>query len=130
MKNLFVLMLLTTALLIGAAGRAQAQTPASPNAPAAQSNAAGAPINAGGAANSIRTLSGCLQQGAGASEYTLFGPDANSWELKSNRVDLSAHVGQAVTVAYVISPNAKVAAGASAPLMVTDLVMVSSSCSW
>ncbi len=77
----------------------------------------------------VRTLSGCLQEGAGANEYTLFGGNANSWELVSNSVDLAAHVGQAVTIAYVPQPNGE-NNGASRPLVVTDLVMVSSSCSW
>ena len=77
----------------------------------------------------VRTLSGCLQRGAGANEYTLYGYNANSWELVSNSVDLAAHVGQAVEIAY--APRASNGAnGASRPFIVTDLVMVSSSCSW
>ena len=122
-KDKFLLSLLVAALM--GLGVASAQAPQSQNATAAPSSDA-----ASSGANSVRTLSGCLQQGAGANEYTLFGQDATSWELRSVRVDLSAHVGQAVTVAYVTSANnSKTSAGAGTPIVVTDLVMVSSSCS-
>ena len=132
MKMMFVPFLLTAVLMLGATAIAQSQT-ATPQSETATQNDnynATATNNHHGSADNVRTLSGCLQEGAGANEYTLFGPDANSWELRSNQVDLAAHVGQAVTITYVPNPNAKGASGASAPLIVTDLVMVSSSCSW
>jgi hypothetical protein len=132
MKNVFALFLLIAGLLLSAAGIAQAQdytqAPQSPtatptdNATAADNNYT--PGNAG-----VQTLSGCLQTGAGANEYTLFGPDANSWEITSNSIDLAAHVDQAVRVAYV-PPQQSGSNGTDKPFIVTDLQMVSSSCDW
>lgn len=137
MKTLFASWLVAGGLIVGLAAIAPAQDTAS-----TQSNTAATstqnPYNTAtdnsydsGAPNTsnpnVRTLSGCLQQGAGANEYTLYGYNANSWELVSNSVDLAAHVGQAVEVAYVPQQREN---GANHPLIVTDLVMVSSGCSW
>jgi len=137
MKTLFASWLLVGGLVLGLTAIAQAQnaTSTQPGSTASSTpnNYATATNNsynsgAPGASNSsVRTLSGCLQQGAGANEYTLYGYNANSWELASNSVDLAAHVGQAVEIAYIPQPREN---GANHPLIVTDLVMVSSSCEW
>jgi cytoskeletal protein RodZ len=46
----------------------------------------------------VRTVTGCLQKGEGASEYQLTGHDGSTWELHSDAVDLASHVGQTVTI--------------------------------
>jgi hypothetical protein len=151
MKTLFASWLLAGGLLLGFAAIASAQdrssAPSSNNTPMSSQNDyntatdntynAGA-TNAGNPAPqtnapaarskpNVRTLSGCLREGAGANEYTVYGNNANSWEVVSNNVDLAAHVGQAVEVAY-LPRSTNGSNGANKPLVVTDLVMVSSSC--
>jgi hypothetical protein len=152
MKTSFASWLLAGGLLLGFAVIAPAQdrssAPSSNNTPMSSSNDyntatdntynAGAPNGsnpapqtsapAANTSNSkVRTLSGCLREGAGANEYALYGNNANSWEVVSNNVDLAAHVGQAVEVAYV-PRSANGSNGANKPLVVTGLVMISSSC--
>jgi hypothetical protein len=149
MKTLFALWLLAGGLLLGAVGVASAQDDATSSQrtlpPTATQNDNFTPLNSGDQSTTsgsdyaadnpaqananVRTLTGCLQEGAGADEYTLFGRNANWWELVSNSVDLAAHVGQLVEIAYVPQQNAG-NNGANRPLVVTDLVMVSSGCSW
>lgn len=152
MKNLFASFLLAGGLIVSLAAIAPAQeasTQSSATATSTQNDYntatdntynSGAPDTSNSAPDAsspapntsnpnVRTLSGCLQQGAGANEYTLYGYNANSWELVSNSVDLAAHVGQVVEVAYV-PRRTNGSNGASRPFIVTDLVMVSSSCSW
>ena len=98
-------------------------------APNASNPAPNTANNTSGTTNkNVRTLSGCLREGAGANEFSLYGSNANSWEVVSNNVDLAAHVGQVVEVAYVPRSN-NGTNGATRPLVVTDIVMVSSSCS-
>jgi hypothetical protein len=152
MKTLFASWLLAGGMLLGFAAIAPAQdrssAPSSNNTPMTSPNDyntatdntynAGA-TNAGNAAPqtnapaanttkpNVRTLSGCLREGAGANEYAVYGNNANSWEVVSNNVDLAAHVGQAVEVTYV-PRSANGSNGANKPLVVTNLVMVSSSC--
>jgi hypothetical protein len=92
-----------------------------------------------------RTLTGCLQKSDDANEYNLTTGKGGTWEIKSDSVDLSAHVGHTVTVTGVVS-NAKMHgmkedAKAEAKehgmdqkekehghLTVTDVKMVSDSC--
>jgi len=49
-----------------------------------------------------RYLTGCLQKGHDANEYDLIAENAE-WHLKSDNVNLAAHVGQKVKVAGVVS---------------------------
>ena len=92
-----------------------------------------------------RTLTGCLQKGDDANEFKLTGQDGSKWDLKSDSVKLSPHVGHTVAVTGVVSNAA--AHGAkedikdeakehgvaknsteTGDLTVTTLKMVSSSC--
>jgi len=73
--------------LLVSAGFAQAQD-------TTQDNAA----NSGNTHSDVRTVTGCLQKGDGASEYALTGEDGGTWEIRSDAVDLASHVGQTVTL--------------------------------
>jgi ABC-type sugar transport system substrate-binding protein len=53
-----------------------------------------------------RALTGCLQKSDDANEYNLTTGKGGTWEVKSDSVDLSKHVGHTVTVTGVVS-NAK-----------------------
>jgi hypothetical protein len=93
----------------------------------------------------VRTLSGCLQKGDGEKEYKLTDAKGDNWEIKSDAVALSEHVGHTVKVTGVVSnaavhgakEDAKETAsehgvGDSAEhghMTVTGLKMVSESCS-
>jgi hypothetical protein len=59
-------------------------------------------ISAGGLAQDksadVRTLTGCLSRAEGAHEYKLTTGNGSTWELHSNTVKLSPHVGHSVTV--------------------------------
>lgn len=46
----------------------------------------------------MRSVTGCLSKGDSAGEYAITGEDGSTWELKSNTVKLSSHVGHTVTV--------------------------------
>jgi hypothetical protein len=46
----------------------------------------------------VRTLTGCLSHGDGASEYKLTTENGATWELHSKSVKLSPHAGHTVTV--------------------------------
>ena len=93
----------------------------------------------------IRTVTGCLAKGDSTNEFVLNGKDGSTWNLNSDQVVLSDHVGHTVTVKGVVSnvtmhnmkEEAKdAAAGAgvkkdnSEPgdIQVASLKMVSSSC--
>jgi tetratricopeptide (TPR) repeat protein len=92
-----------------------------------------------------RTITGCLMKGDEADEFTLAGSDGSTWELSSSksRVDLSNHVGHAISATGVVShtkmDNMKEDAKTEAKdtgmtnsnhghLAVTDVQMVSESC--
>jgi hypothetical protein len=49
-------------------------------------------------AKTVRTLTGCLQQGDDADEYVLTAKDGSRWELRSERVKMASHVGHTVTI--------------------------------
>ena len=51
----------------------------------------------------VRTLSGCLQKGDGDKEFKLTDAKGDSWEVKSDAVALSEHVGHTVKVTGVVS---------------------------
>jgi hypothetical protein len=94
----------------------------------------------------VRTLTGCLQKGDSANEYSLMGQNGSTWELKSDSVDLASHVGHTVTITGAV-PHATMhgmkedakseaqehgmdkSATEHGHLTVTNLSMVSSSCS-
>lgn len=125
MSKIFFSWLFAAGLLFTTASLAQAQyaTAPQPGATAVSpDNQSAPPATPQGTNSNQVTLTGCLGQGAGADEYTLYGQTANSWELKSNSVDLEAHLGQAVSITAVKPPSGK------GPLMVTSISMVSESC--
>ena len=58
------------------------------------------------AANShsdVRTVTGCLRQGDGASEYEILAQDGSSWEIRSDSVDLASQVGHTITVTGAVN---------------------------
>lgn len=83
MKSTFALLLLAAGLVIGT-GTAKAQSDQS----TADNNTH----------SDVRTMTGCLQKGDGATEYALTAQDGSTWELKSDAVDLASHVGQTVSI--------------------------------
>ena len=46
----------------------------------------------------IKTVTGCLQKGDEAGEFSITGEDGKTWELTSKSVKLDEHVGHQVTV--------------------------------
>src|SRR5271167_3171889 len=95
MKKLFLTGLLAAGLLVSTAKMANAQ-----NTTAAQGDN-NAPTTADQGSPKIVVLAGCLERGSGADEYTLLCPTLHWWELKSESVDLGAHLYQMVTVTAV-----------------------------
>ena len=53
-----------------------------------------------------RTLTGCLQKGDDANEYTITTAKGGIWEIQSDSLKLGDHVGHTVTITGVVS-NAK-----------------------
>jgi hypothetical protein len=49
-------------------------------------------------AKTVRTLTGCLQQGDDANEFVLTAKDGSRWELRSESVKMAPHVGHTVTI--------------------------------
>jgi len=94
--------------------------------------------------NSTKTVTGCLQKGHEAGEFSLTGEDGKTWELSSKSVKLDEHVGHQVTVTGSDHRESKAeekaeekkegqmekAAGKEeyGDLRVTDLKMVSMTC--
>jgi len=93
-----------------------------------------------------RTITGCLQKGDSSDEFNLIANDGSTWELKSSQASLADHVGHTVNVTGVVEHNkahnlkedAKDVAHDTGMkkdnrehghLTVTDVQMVSSSCS-
>lgn len=88
----------------------------------------------------MRSVTGCLSKGDSAGEYAITGADGSTWELKSNTVKLSSHVGHTVTVSGKVwhpdmhgaKEKAKGAVDDNAKehghLNVTKMSMVSDSC--
>jgi hypothetical protein len=92
-----------------------------------------------------RTVTGCLSQGDNANQFMLTGEDGSSWDVRSDSVDLSKHVGHEVEATGAVDhskmhnmkEDAKDAAQDSGVkknntehghLTVTDVRMVSDSC--
>jgi hypothetical protein len=93
-----------------------------------------------------RTITGCLQKGDSSDEFNLVANDGSTWEVKSTQANLADHVGHTVNVTGVVENNkmhnlkedAKDTAHDTGMkkdnrehghLTVTDVKMVSSSCS-
>jgi hypothetical protein len=86
-----------------------------------------------------RSITGCLQNGDNSKEYKLIAKDGGRWDLKSDSVDMSEHVGHMVKVTGVVSnatahnlkEDMKQGVGKdkeTGDLTVTNLTMVSTSC--
>jgi len=88
-----------------------------------------------------QTVTGCLQKGEVAGEFSIKGEDGKTWELRSTTVKLDQHLGHKVTVTGSTTHETKAEekkegqvqnAGSKteyADLTVTSLKMVSESCS-
>jgi hypothetical protein len=50
-----------------------------------------------------RTITGCLQKSGDGGEYKLTARDGGTWEIKSDIVKLSEHVGHTVRITGVVS---------------------------
>jgi len=67
---------------------------------------AGVGITAANAADKNLTVTGCLQKGDEANEFSITGEDGKNYDLTSSAVDLSKHVGHKVTVTGTFKPEA------------------------
>ena len=89
------------------------------------------------------TVTGCLQKGDEANEFSITGEDGKTYGLRSSSVDLSKHLGHKVTVTGTLKPESyekeknetketeareKKASPEGGDVSVTDLTMVSDSC--
>ncbi len=87
-----------------------------------------------------KTVTGCLQKGDEAGEYSITGEDGKTYGLRSKAVNLSQHLGHKVTVTGTLKPESaekekgeaqehqKNEAAEAGDISVTDLKMVSDSC--
>jgi len=92
-------------------------------------------------AEKSQTVTGCLQKGDEAGEFSLKGEDGKTWGLRSTSVKLDQHIGHQVTVTGSTTHETKAEekregqvenAGSKteyADLTVTNLKMISDSCS-
>ncbi len=93
----------------------------------------------------VRDITGCLSKGDDANEFLLTATDGSTWEVRSDKVPLTEHVGHTVTATGVVShakmhnmkEDAKEAAKDSGMkksdaehghMTITDVKMVSDSC--
>ena len=89
------------------------------------------------------TVTGCLQKGDEAKEFSIAGEDGKTYGLRSSSVDLSKHVGHKVTVTGKLKPESsemekkeskateaheKMAPTEAGDIHVTNLTMVSDTC--
>jgi hypothetical protein len=91
-------------------------------------------------AGSKTTVTGCLQKGDEAGEYSITGEDGKTYGLRSKSLKLSQHVGHKVTITGTLRPeSAEKKEGEAAEhqtkeseeagdIRVTDLKMVSEKC--
>jgi hypothetical protein len=56
-------------------------------------------------AASKTTVTGCLQKGDEANEFSITGEDGKTYGLRSSSVDLSKHLGHKVTVTGTLKPE-------------------------
>lgn len=109
MKNTFLSLLLAAGVLFCAAGIAKAQNTVTPLQSATSyallQNEYDAEVTAEQASSNVRILSGCLDEGATANEYTLYGEFPNSWELRSDSVYLVSYVGETIRITVLKKPS-------------------------
>ena len=86
------------------------------------------------------TVTGCLQKGDEAGEYSITGEDGKTYELRSKTVKLSQHLGHRVTITGTLKAESaekekgeaeeheKKEAAEAGDIRVTDLKMVSDKC--
>jgi hypothetical protein len=85
------------------------------------------------------TVTGCLQKGDEAGEYSITGEDGKMYGLRSQTVKLSQHVGHKVTITGTLRTESteekgeaeeheKKEAAEAGDIKVTDLKMVSDKC--
>ena len=86
------------------------------------------------------TVTGCLQKGDEAGEYSITGEDGKTYGLRSKSMKLSQHLGHKVTVTGTLRAESaekekgeaeeheKKEAAEAGDIRVTDLKMVSDSC--
>ena len=89
------------------------------------------------------TVTGCLQKGDAAGEYSMIAPDGKTWDLHSTNIKLDSHLGHTVTVTGPRTHESKAQERAEekregvvkatskekyADLRVTSLKMVSETC--
>ena len=91
-------------------------------------------------AGSKATVTGCLQKGDEAGEYSITGEDGKTYGLRSKTVKLSQHLGHKVTVTGTLGAESaetekgeaeeheKKEAAEAGDIRVTDLKMVSDKC--
>jgi opacity protein-like surface antigen len=134
------LMLLSVALALLLSLAAFAQDSTKPSVDQAKQDKTATQENQEKSAGQTQTVTGCLQKGDEADEFSITGEDGKSWELRSSTVKLAQHVGHKVTVSGPVTRESKAeekkegevekAAGKReyGELRVTSLKMVSSSC--
>jgi|SRR5438105_3017718 len=96
-----------------------------------------------GTAAGKTTVTGCLQKGDEAGEYSITGQDGKTYGLRSKSVNLSKHLGHKVTVTGTLKPeseenekgeakkhasNEKKDAAEAGDIRVTSLKMIGESC--
>ena len=86
------------------------------------------------------TVTGCLQKGDEAGEYSITGEDGKTYGLRSKTVKLSQHLGHKVTITGTLKPESaekekgeaeeheKNEPAEAGDIRVTDLKMVSDKC--
>ena len=89
------------------------------------------------------TVTGCLQKGDDANEFSITGEDGKTYDLRSSDVDMAKHLGHKVTVTGTLKPESseketketakreaqeKAGATEAGDISVTNLTMVSDSC--
>lgn len=86
------------------------------------------------------TVTGCLQKGDEAGEYSITGQDGKTYGLRSKAVNLSKHLGHKVTVSGPLKPeseeyrkneakeNAQKEGAETGNIRVSSLKMVSETC--
>lgn len=141
MKNLLLVCL--TCMLLGSVGAMAQYT--KPDAAADQSapKTSVPEKKADKTAKEPKTVTGCLQKGDEAGEFSIAGEDGKVWGLRSSAVKLEDHVGHKVTVSGTATGESKADAAKEKKegavekaaqkeeyrdLRVTSLTMVSDSC--
>jgi len=86
------------------------------------------------------SVTGCLQKGDEAGEYSITGQDGKTYGLRSKSVNLSKHLGHKVTVTGTLKPeseehekneakeNEKKESSEAGDIRVTNLKMISDTC--